>query len=396
MINFFNLAPFASTAAILVSAPAAYALNADEFLTTFQHGLSIPENSMTIGTARLQGDDIVFEGVTVTTQTEDGQDYAFPIGTLTFTGIEETDTGYMVQSATMDGFVMASETATASIGAVRADNLFFPFDLFAEGQIPFVQYDSVIGANTTLSTNGEPLVTMDGFEMVTDRSNLPEFTGTAKINNVSISLPSSTSPETVQMLQSLGMEDITFDVTANSFWNLETGDIAFSDMTYDMVNVGALSVDFSAGGYTQDVHQKNIVASRSVMENGPSADPMAQMAQLELLQDMTLQNMQISFADDGITKRALDVFGKQQGTNGEQMALLLPMMVGMGLGNLNLPDALKAQITGSLTTYLGDPQNITISAMPVQPVSFLQLFAIGSTDPAALPDLVNLSVAANE
>lgn len=94
--------------------------------------------------------------------------------------------------------------------------------------------------------------------------------------------------------------------------------------------------------------------------------------------------------------RALDYFGKKQGGDGAQMAAMLPMIAGMGLAGLNLPEELMTQITGSLTTYLGDPDNVTIAALPDAPVGFMDIINTASSAPQTLPVLLNLSVSANQ
>ena len=58
--------------------------------------------------------------------------------------------------------------------------------------------------------------------------------------------------------------------------------------------------------------------------------------------------------------------------------------------------ALQQQITAAANAYFDNPESLTITAQPAEPVPFAQIMGIGATDPRQLVDLLDVKVTAND
>jgi hypothetical protein len=114
-----------------------------------------------------------------------------------------------------------------------------------------------------------------------------------------------------------------------------------------------------------------------------------------LAQQLIYNGASIRFDDAGITAKALDFAGKQQGVDGKQMAQSLKGMMPMMLGAMNMPD-LQKQIEAAVGTYLDDPKSLTVSANPAQPLPAPQIMGAAMGDPANLVKTLNVQVTAND
>ena len=96
-----------------------------------------------------------------------------------------------------------------------------------------------------------------------------------------------------------------------------------------------------------------------------------------------------------MTEKALAYAGKQQGVTGEQMRQSVKFMLPLMLGQLGIP-ALQQQISAAANVYLDNPETITITAKPANPVAVPVIMGAGMGDPKSLVDLLNVQVTANE
>lgn len=396
MTRFFSRITLASTTALLL-APAAFAFTADDLIAALERGMNLPEGAITAANQQVSGDDLLLENVTLIDKTAINDIGPVPVGDMRFENISQTDNGsFLIESAQMDAFAIVMEEVEIRIGQLAAQNLYLPADKFAAGELPFIRYDTMTGAQSSILIGGNPVAQIAEFGAMLDTGTLPELTGESYVRNLSVTLPAEMTQESSDLLDALQLQDINADLSASFYWNTQTGVARAENYVVDVNNVGRLAVELGVGGYNLETAQ----AFAELSEAAPSSETEQNMAMLqgflEQLGGLTLSDAKISFTDAGVTMRALDYFGKKQGGDGAQMAAMLPMIAGMGLAGLNLPEELMTQITGSLTTYLGDPDNVTIAALPDAPVGFMDIINTASSAPQTLPVLLNLSVSANQ
>jgi len=114
-----------------------------------------------------------------------------------------------------------------------------------------------------------------------------------------------------------------------------------------------------------------------------------------LMQQLTFNNAKISFADASLTKKVLDVVGAEQGVSGEQMAQSLKGLAPLMIAQLNMPE-LQNQIAQAVNTYLDDPRSLTIIAAPAAPVPFPMIMGAAMGAPNTIPQVLGVTVKANE
>ncbi|MND78840.1 hypothetical protein D3C80_705610 [compost metagenome] len=154
---------------------------------------------------------------------------------------------------------------------------------------------------------------------------------------------------------------------------------------------------FSLSGYTLDFVRSANETARA-MEANPNkeqAEQAANLAMLGLMQRLTFNSAMISFADDGITEKALDVVGKQQGTSGDQLAQMIKAMTPIVLAQYNIPE-LQNALSQAVNTYLDNPGSLTITAQPPSPVPFPMILGAGMGAPNTLPQVLGVTVKAND
>ncbi len=344
----------------------------------------------------MEGDDVFLEDITLTIPIEDGTTTSVPAGNMHFEDVTLADDGDIsVAFARMDGFLFDADSVQVAIGAAEIVNLYIPADKYSGETLPFVQYDALSGQSSTIVANGAEIASIGSFTATMDQSALPLFTSETSLTNIQITPPDPLPPEAAEVLQALELQSIKMDARANLVWNTETGDLSIQDYDIFLENAGSLGLELTIGGYTMDT----ATAYTKTIEDMSAAGKMSEAEQLQvfmtLLQGLSLSGAEISFTDSGLTKRALDYAGKKQGSDGDQLASMLPFLIGMGLNSLELPEALTTQITGSLTSYFANPGNITVTAAPDSAIPFMELFNVGTATPTNLPVLLNLSVSAN-
>ena len=395
----FSQTTLAFASALLCTAPAAFALNADDFVEKLGNGMHAGRTAMQAGIVRLEGDDIILQDVSYRVNAAGGQSTVLPLGNMTFIDVRQTPTGgYTAASANIDGFAVGTDTVVVRMSDVDITNLYIPADIFAENELPFIQYDRATSGPASIEQSGKLVAKMDGLTSHMDRSALPLLTGRSDLDGLEMSLPAPAGSNMQAQMKALQLDRPKGDVSLAFNWNTATGNARLDNYEFDLPNVGKLAMDVDLSGYTLDVAKSQIRASRDIPR---SADPQTALTQMQpqmltMMQKMSLDSAEISFVDAGVTHRALNYYGKKQGASGAQLAAMLPMLAGIGLAGLELPHALLGQVTGSLNTYLGNPQSFEITARPSTPVSIADIAAMGMAAPKRLPDLLNLSVRVNQ
>jgi hypothetical protein len=128
--------------------------------------------------------------------------------------------------------------------------------------------------------------------------------------------------------------------------------------------------------------------------NKPEAQQATGLAMLGLMQQLTLDNAEITFKDASITKRVLEYAGAAQGVSGPQMANTLKALTPLMLAQLKLPE-LQAAVSAAVNSYLDDPKNFTVTAAPAKPVPFPMIVGAAMGAPNTIPSVIGLKVSAN-
>ncbi|MDA8870276.1 hypothetical protein N9H93_02650 [Rhizobiaceae bacterium] len=188
----------------------------------------------------------------------------------------------------------------------------------------------------------------------------------------------------------LGYETIRGEGTGASTYNPTTGRAELEALDLRFEDALDVSMTMIVNGYTQAVAQQ-VQKLASQAQGAGGSMPMAQM--LPLLEQITLENLNLTLTDRSLTGRLLDFQAAQMGTTGEQLAMSAPLFLSMGMGGLGMP-GLTEMVSGAVGTFLQNKGALSVTISPPQPVSVATIATVSQADPKALPDLLGLSITA--
>jgi hypothetical protein len=182
-------------------------------------------------------------------------------------------------------------------------------------------------------------------------------------------------PQEKAIVDALGYKEFEVNVNAAGSFDRENAAMTLETLTINTVDVGTVSINARFAG----------------MSPGKFA---AAPLDMEKRSDAKLENLQIRFDNAGVVERALDMHAALiWGTRADAVAQVnaaLPLVLNF-IGN----DAFQAKAATAFKTFFDDPQSISFSATPREPVP---LETILNTDRSALktlPDLLGADVSAN-
>jgi len=177
------------------------------------------------------------------------------------------------------------------------------------------------------------------------------------------------------VLDELGYNGFVVNLNVAGGYEIEGDKVTLRTFTIDAADVGKLSISGKFNG----------VSLSKMLQDG---DPGGASA------NGTLESLTIRFDNSGIVERVLDMQAKMMGVQRQdviaQTAGALPFMLNF-LGN----PPFQEKVAQAGTTFLNDPQSLTISASPAQPVPFGQISSAAGQSPQTLPDLLAVDVTAN-
>ena len=118
------------------------------------------------------------------------------------------------------------------------------------------------------------------------------------------------------------------------------------------------------------------------------------MELLPILANLKLSDFKLGLTDRSLTGRLLDFQASQMGTTGDQLAQGAPMMIGLGMGGLNMPDFTE-MVTKAVGSFLQNKGTLSVEAVPAEPVSIVNVVLAGQADPTKVPEMLNLKISGN-
>ncbi len=211
------------------------------------------------------------------------------------------------------------------------------------------------------------------------------------LDGLMINLKAVPDPKFQAIAGQLGYDQINGSMASNGSYNPSTGRTAIFDTVLKLKDMFDLSLDYAITGYTPEVAGKFADAQMKMAQGGDRSQMLGAMA--TELSGVKLESFGLSLTDHSLVGRLLDFQASQMGTTGDQLAAGAPMMIGMGMGALNMP-ALTEMVTSAVGKFLTEKGTLTVRAMPTEPVSIVNVVLTGQRDPTKIPDMVNLQVSA--
>lgn len=399
------LASLASTA---LTVPA-LALDAQAFIDRVTEISRHNGFEMDFGPARLDGDTVTVDGVTIGVIGEEGEPVAFDTQ-IVFSGVtEEGDGSYRAEAVSIpdiDTEFTDDEGADIRVtaGDIRADGLYFPA---AEAMSP------VMAMQLATSMSAGPVsVSRDGVEIFSIESTHyhAEFSpaqGSAELDNVDtdfamtgikvdLSSMSEEDPETAAVIEQLGLITIAGSITQTASWRAEDGRILMDEFLFDFEDVGALGLTAELTGFTPATLEQLDALQQQAMASGELSDEQGQalmMSSMAVMQGVNIVKASIRYDDASLAGNLLDFFASESGASRADFVAGIKAMLPSILAEAGIPPLVDLAMP-ALSAFLDDPQSIELKVAPPSPVSLLVLMA-AAANPAGLIPALGLALEAN-
>jgi hypothetical protein len=377
----------------------ALALDANDFAQKLNGTLSTSGLSLVFEEPRLDGQDVRFSRMTFTPAAGDPQVIEREI---VFFGVEKTaDGGYSAETSQMDAFVVEQDDITVSLGAFRIENIQLPADAAADVLATTSVYEKIMVGPSHVSMDGDVVFSLEAIEASNEfNAAKTELRGQLAASGLLLDL-AKLDPEDGDMALPFGLQSLKGNISAQTLWNIETGEMAIENYTFDFDNIGALTLNGVLHGYDLAVieelygHQQMV---NTATMNGADADEIEALSLgiLKIMaQKLSIGHSEIRFDDDGITSQIIASIAQENGTSPEIMASGMAATLPVLAAQFGAPEALQTMLMEAATAYLANPENISIRLSPENPVLLAKL-AVVFADPTQVLDLVNLSISANQ
>jgi hypothetical protein len=377
-------------------ANSAFALDGNDVLAKINALYAIQGGKLEVASTTVDGANVKLTGVTVTAAGTDGK--SFPIGDVTLENVEEGDEGYSIEKVVFPDINTTQEGATITATGMSIGGVYIPNEPKPGTIDSMMLYESFAVGPFTVSTQGKQVFAFEGAEgNLTAAEDESKYDFDATVSGVNIDMTAAPDPKAQEAITALGLQNVKGEITMKGSWTVADGKFEMSEYAFDFDNVGRLDINFSMSGYTLDfikAMQDAVKASETNPDKAAGQQALG-MAMMGLMQQLIYNGASIRFDDAGITAKALEFAGKQQGVDGKQMAQSLKGMLPMMLGMMNMPD-LQKQIEAAANAYLDDPKSLTVSANPAQPLAAPQIMGAAMGDPANLVKTLNVQVTAND
>lgn len=377
-----------STAATL---PAHAEFTAQEVFEAVTGALLQSGLSVDAGTVTLDGDDTV---IITDLSVGDGSDAA-KIPTAELRNVTELQDGvFEIGEVFVPGQTIVSpDDIEITYGdlSVRELKVASTDSGYSELDNGFYTAASVDGVS--ISDDGAQLMSFDAVNVtVTPYETDKPISSSVTVDRIQFDTENLDDPRARETMKALGYEQLRGDLVVNAVWNPQNGQLALTDMTLSAEDAADLTLMLDVRGYTTEIVQ----AMRDLQKNTtPDNEQASGMAMLGMLQQLEFHSMSLKLKDESLTGRLLDFVAAQQGMNRESVTAMALGFLPLGLAQLQSPE-FAANAQQAISTYLNDPDTLTISAEPTDPVPFALLMgpALGG-NPQALLQMLNVTMSAN-
>ncbi len=379
----------------ILSSPA-LALDGQDLLAKITAGANLQPGNLAVTSIDITGSNVTFKGFSVG---DDKGGERLPLGDIVLQGVtEQANGGYTIEKVVLPNVDMTEQETKITASDMYLANVTVPASTSGDTIDSLLLYEEAHSGPISVTVKGKQVMGIRESSATLDKSDDNSgFSFDASIDGVSADLSIVDDPKAKETIESLGLSSIDGKITMQGSWEMAPGTINVDEYAFDFANIGRLDLSFSLSGYTL-AFIKSIQETAKAAEANPNkeaAQQAAGLAMLGLLQQLTFNSAEISFDDAGITKRGLAYAGKSQGVSGEQMGMMVKGMAPLMLAQLNLP-TLQNSLSAAINSFIDNPHNFTITAEPANPIPLPMIIGTAQAAPNTLPDMLGVSVSANE
>lgn len=341
---------------------------------------------------QIDGARVTLTGVSVATPEGD----EVQLGTFHLEDVSQEDEGYRIGEARLDRYATSNEMGSMMAEGIVMTGVLLPDDDRLDHYGGFLFYETARLDHFALSSGGSDLFTLSDLET---RVSAPVDGGPMDFDATGAfftDLSFIENPQQLAIIDALGYRQLNGSLTASGSWQPETGRVTLSPYDIKVDNAGTLGLAFDFSGYTPEFVASLRELQQQMANAGADEDNTAHsMAMMGLVQQLSFHSAEISFTDDSLTRKALEVAGAQQGLSASDAANMIKGTLPFLLAQLGSPE-LSSEITQAVSTFLDNPKSLRIAAAPAQPVPFATLAAAGMVSPLELVRTLGVSVTANQ
>ncbi|GGB43277.1 hypothetical protein GCM10011316_14090 [Roseibium aquae] len=329
---------------------------------------------------------LVIEGIKVVS--DGGDDTVVTIGrTLLSDGQLQADGRLKLGGLSMDDLALTSSDGGLTVQTMRATDVLLP----APGMVDNVEdlplggpvYKTVAVETITVTAEDGNTVAIDKIAATIDEMDGDLMTaGSFAVDGLTIDTAALSDTDAAE-LKKLGYDSITLDVSGQGRWDPDSAQADLQSWRISGAEVGTLELSFSLGGITRE-----LIDQLDAAQDNPE-EAMA------LMQGITVNAINIDLQNDSLVDRVLEQHAQEAGmdraTFVSQMTAALPMMLGM-LQNPGFQD----EVATALTAFMTDPKSLSLAAAPANPVPMAQIMGTVMMAPQALPQMLGVSINANQ
>ncbi|MEE9375841.1 MAG: hypothetical protein V3V04_05850 [Rhizobiaceae bacterium] len=279
---------------------------------------------------------------------------------------------------------------TMSLASFSAANISIPTSL-AVAPTEWMKLYSALSIDDAKSSIGDKQVfSMTRLSGTLSKANSEgTYTSTSTMEGLEVNLKAIPDQNAQQIAAQLGYDKIQGSMVGNGTYNPDSGRLTIDDLSMNLKDMFDMTMKYAINGYTKDVAQQFTKVQAEIAAGKNPAQ--AYGAIMPSLSKVKLEAFSLNLVDHSLTGKLLDYQAGQMGTTGEQLALGAPMMIGMGMGQLNMP-VFTEMVSTALGNFLKNKGSISLVARPSEPISIMQLVISGQADPTTLPDMLKLEV----
>ncbi len=285
--------------------------------------------------------------------------------------------GFIAETITLLNGEITDQANTLNWDRVDLSNVSVPFsvDLAAAGP-PQIPVTAATVANLILRPPQANDVVIEGVNVqLGDVIEGVPYSISVTVTNMQLPTEIADNSTAIDILKSMGFDSLVMDFTVAGSFNSDTDTLTANSVSINIHNFGELQISGVFSGLPLSMLQE---------PGGVDA----------ILASAMVNTLHIRFDNAGAMQAFLAIQADLMGVAPEDAAYGLAIAFQLFL-QVELPD-LDPQIGVTVGAFLRDPQNITIDALPADPVPLLAIIPLILGNPNGLPTLLDVSVTAND
>ncbi|MCB8837525.1 hypothetical protein [Aurantimonas sp. VKM B-3413] len=384
--------PAAATLLLLLGSTSAFAVDASAFADRLKAVAAKQNVKLSYDNATSEGDNVVLKNVAVN---NDGE--ASKIGDITFEGVSgSTEEGWTVKRVPISDVDVTEKDTHTTITGISVEGVQLvgtnAADVPAAMKFSDFYFDKATVGELNVEEKGKQIFNLSDVSIANTIGGDGTFSSDVDLGTFTANFANG-DPEAAKTMHDIGYDTLTGTVGGSASWDPQKGVLNLDPFEIDVENAGNLSFSYGMSGYTP-AFIESMKQMQAQMSSGPEGKQAAGMAMMGLMSQLSLNSADLAYTDDSLADKLLTYYAQQNGQTKEQLVDQLTGMMPVFLGYLQNPDFEK-QVSDAVTTFLKDPQSLSISIEPGQPVPAMQIMGAAMGAPQTLPQVLSMSVSAN-